>query len=117
MKNFYGFILMILGIFIGAAFFSSLRTSYYIYYGIKPNMAPQIFIVFSPVLAIIISIFVSIVHIILKNYLVFDKYWKWFLSGVSYSSVLLGLISPWLLIIPVFINPISAKLIIRYSLN
>lgn len=95
-----------MAIFLGAAFFSACRTLYYIVLGLEPNIAPQMFIVFSPILALPIAVAAAIVHGII-GILTYDRGLKWFFAGISYSSILLGLITPWLLLVFVFLNPIS----------
>lgn len=113
MKSWLGYIWLVVAIFLGSAAFSGLRTLNYIYKGLQPNMAPQMFILFSPVLAAPVALVTLLIHIVFYRYFKFDSFWKWFLPGISYSSLLLGLISPWLLIIPLVLNPISLKLIVN----
>ena len=97
---------LIAAVFLGSALFSGIRVYYYIYMGFQPNMGPGMFVVFSPVLAAPIAVIAFLVHVIFANYFKFDTCWKWFLSGISYASLLLGLIDPWLLLIPLVFNPI-----------
>jgi hypothetical protein len=113
MRHGYQYAFMIMGIFLGAILFSGIRTWYYIYKGFQPNIAPQMFIIFSPVLGALISVIALGIHGILGHYLNFNGYWKWFLAGISYSSVLLCLISPWLLLFPVIFNPVSLILFFK----
>jgi hypothetical protein len=110
MKTWAGCICLVVAVFMGAAVFSGLRTWYYIHSGLTPNMAPQMFIIFSPVLAAPISFLALLIHIIFRRFFQLDAYWKWFLAGISYSSVLLGLITPWLFLIPLIFNPINYRL-------
>lgn len=97
---------LVAAVFVGSAIFSGVRTYLYIYKGLQPNMAPQMFVIFSPILAAPIAVIALAAHIAFANYFRFDTYWKWLLSGISYSSILLVLISPWLLLIPLIFNPI-----------
>lgn len=115
MQQWRGIVAMIAGIFVGAAGFSAIRTIYYIAQGAQPNIAPQMFIVFSPILAFPITVAAVVLHAIFNKFLTFDRYWKWFLAGISYSSIVLGLISPWLLFIFVILNPVVIKLSQRHS--
>jgi len=71
------------------------------------------FVVFSPVLAAPIAVIAFLVHVIFANYFKFDTYWKWFLSGISYASLVLGLIDPWLLLIPLVVNPIVITVVVK----
>lgn len=115
MKIWIGCIYLVVAVFVGAAGFSALRTWYYIYNGFQPNMAPQMFIIFSPVLAMPIAILALLIHSIFSRFFKFDAYWQWTLAGLSYSVVLLGLITPWLLLIPLLLNPITWQLFIRWK--
>jgi len=107
MKKTWGLIWMTLSVFVGAVIFSSLRTLQYILNDYHPNIAPGMFIILSPVLALPIALVAIMLNAIFARYLLLDAYWKWVLSGVAYSSILLGLISPWLLLIPLLLNPFS----------
>ena len=108
-KPFLKLMLMIVsGIFIGTFIFSTLRVFYYISQDLRPNMSPFMFIIFSP----IISLFISIVAIILEKIVHFNisSYSYSFLLGVSYSSFMLLLISGWLIVPVVLFNPITVHL-------
>jgi tellurite resistance protein TehA-like permease len=111
MKFFYALCIMISGVFIGAVLFSSMRVWFYIYQGIQPNMAPQMFILFSPIMGVLISVPAILLQVVFRKIINFNSYWKWFLAGLSYSSVLLGLITPWLLAVFILLNPLSLKLL------
>jgi len=115
MKTWRGALVLIIGVFLGALAFSALSASYYMYSGLylEMEMGPQMFVVFSPILAMPIVIIALLIHILLSSYFNFDRYWKWFLSGISYASVFLSIISLWFLIIPFFLNPFSIKLIAK----
>jgi len=97
---------LIAAVFLGSALFSGIRVYYYIYMGFQPNMGPEILVIMSPILAAPIAVIAFLVHVIFANYFKFDTCWKWFLSGISYASLFLGLIDPWLLLIPLVFNPI-----------
>jgi hypothetical protein len=107
--------ILTLGVFIGSAIFSAIRTEYYLYNKIQTEVGPQMFVAVSPILAVPIVIIALVIHIPLRNYFKFNVSWKWFLSGISYASILLGLISPWMLIIPIVLNPFSLKLISKVN--
>ncbi len=99
----------------GAIAFSAVSAWYYMYSGLyrEMEMGPQMFVVFSPILATPIVIIALLIHIPLSRYFNFDRYWKWFLAGISYSSVFLAIISLWLLMVPIVLNPFSLKFIAR----
>jgi hypothetical protein len=115
MKTWRGAFVLVIGLILGAIAFSAVSASYYMYSGLyrEMEMGPQMFVVFSPILAMPIVIIALLIHIPLSRYFNFDRYWKWFLAGVSYSSVFLGIISVWLLIVPIILNPFSLKLLTR----
>ena len=113
MKTWIGCILLAVSIFVGSAMFSALRMVLYKALGEQPNMAPEMFIVFSPVLAAPIVIIAVLVHALFAKKFEFEGAWKWIGSGVAYSTLLLGLISPWLLIVPLTVNPITILLVRR----
>jgi hypothetical protein len=113
MKTWIGCILLAVSTFVGAALFSALRVVLYKTLSEQPNMAPEMFIVFSPVLAAPIVFVVVIVHALFAKKFEFKGTWQWIGSGLAYSTLLLGLISPWLLIVPLAINPITILLVRR----
>lgn len=113
MKTWIGCILLAVSTFVGAAMFSALRVVLYKALGEQPNMAPEMFIVFSPVLAAPIAIVVVLIHALFLKKFEFERAWQWVGSGVAYSTLLLGLISPWLLIVPLALNPITILLVQR----
>jgi hypothetical protein len=100
---------MAAGAVIGSALWSALRTLVYIIEGRQPNMGPELFILFSPVLAVPIVIAAGIIHVAMTRYFAYQRWWQWALAGVMYSSILLGLISPWLLLVPLVFNPIVLR--------
>ena len=101
---------LVAAVFLGSALFSGIRTYIYIYQGLQPHMGPGMFVIASPILAAPIALIAFVAHLTFANFFKFDRYWKWFLSGISYSSILLGLIDPWLLLIPLIFNPIVLTL-------
>jgi hypothetical protein len=113
MSRMIGILWIAVGAVTGSAVWSALRTLTYILEGRQPNMGPELFILFSPVLALPIVITAGILHFIMHRYFAYRHWWQWALAGVMYSSVLLGLISPWLLLVPVAINPIVLRAFLR----
>lgn len=111
MKAWVGCLWLVLAVFIGGALFSGVRTLYYIVAELHPNIGPQMFIAVSPILSAPIALIATLVHVLFRSEFGYDAYWKWFIAGISYSSILLGLISPWLLLIPIALNPVTAKVI------
>ncbi len=104
-----GFLGIALGAIVGSAVWSALRTWTYILEGRQPNMGPELFVLFSPVLAIPIALAAGIGHVLAHKYFAYRHWWQWVVAGLMYSTVLLGLVSPWLLLIPAVINPITLR--------
>jgi len=77
--------------------------------GLQPNMAAEMFILVSPLLAAPIAVVAVMVHSWYAGYFGFRSGWQWAYAGLSYSSILLGLISPGLLLVPLLANPITLK--------
>lgn len=109
MSRAYGILWLALGTFLGSALCSALRTLTYHSEGRQPNMAPELFIVFSPILALPIVLLAGIVHVLAHRYFGYRHGWQWALAGAMYSSIMLGLISPWLLLVPLVVNPIVLR--------
>ena len=101
------YLLLFVGVQMGAIVFSAIRTLYYFLMGVQSNMGPQLFIIFAPILSIPFTIIAFIIHITLSKYFSFNRYTEWFCAGVSYALPLLGLISGWLLLLFVICNPFS----------
>jgi hypothetical protein len=114
-RTWRGVLVLIIGVYLGALAFTALSSWYYMYSGLylEMEMGPQMFVVFSPILATPIVIIVLLIHIPMSRYFNYDRYWKWFLAGISYSSVFLAIISLWLLMVPIVLNPFSLKFIAR----
>ena len=111
MKTWEGCALMVVAIFVGSALFSGLDTIVYKVKGLQPNMAPEMFIIFSPVLALPIALGAVLLHAIFAKFFGFSRWSQWCWAGIAYASVLLGLISPWLLLIPLILNPLTLRLV------
>ena len=109
MKILKGCAILTVSIFVGAAFFSAVRTMMYNAAGLQPNMGAEMFILFSPLLGAPIAIVAVIIHSWFAGFFRFSSGWQWAYAGASYSSILLGLISPGLLLIPLLANPITLK--------
>ena len=113
MKTWTGCVLLVVATFLGAALFSAIRTALYHAEGLHSNMAPEMFIVFSPVLALPIAVVAVLIHSVFANRFRYSNAWQWFFSGIAYSSLLIGLINPWLLVIPLMVNPITLRIILK----
>ena len=111
MKTWTGCVLLVIATFVGAAAFSAVRMFLYKAEGLQPNMAPEMFVIFSPVLALPIALVAVLIHAIFAGRFAFSKPWQWLGAGIAYSALLLGLISPWLLIIPLALNPITLRFV------
>jgi hypothetical protein len=115
MTTLRGCALLAIATFVGAAMFSVLDVLKYKALGLQPNMAPEMFVVFSPIIALPIVIIAVLIHSIFARQFGFTKAWHWMAAGLAYSSVLLGFINPWLLLIPLAVNPITIHLARRAS--
>jgi hypothetical protein len=91
------------GVFAGTVFWSVLRLMQYKILALQPNMAPEMFVLFAPVLAVPIALISLAVHIFIRKSFSYPTYALWFVAGVCYSSIFLLLISPWLLPVVAFI--------------
>ena len=78
--------------------------------GAQPNMGPEMFLVFSPIVAAPVAALAAAAHLIFARFFAFRSGWQWASAGTMYSMVLLGLISPWLLLGPILVNPITLRL-------
>jgi hypothetical protein len=100
-----------IGVIFGAILLSTARAGYYILNDIRAEMSPMMFIVFSPVVAVILLAVAFVIELCLSL-----LWWRphLFLQAVmlggSYTLVLLGLITPWLLLLMLAINPITLRL-------
>ena len=88
---------LIAGIFVGAIAFSFLRVLQYKYAGSQPDMAPEMFVLFSPILSIPIVLLAVIIHFLLRSRFTYKNIFSWFLAGIAYSSIFLLLIAFWFL--------------------
>jgi len=89
-----------------AVAFSILRTLYYSWAGLRPEMSPMMFIVFSPILALTFAALAVVIEFGLSLIWTRALNARPLFIGASYSTVLLGLIQPWLLVACVLANPI-----------
>lgn len=114
-KPFWKLMLMVaLGIFVGTLAFSTLRVLYYIFQNLHPNMSPFMFIIFSPIISLFITLAASVIELILAKiiHLNIPSYSHSFLLGVSYSSFMLLLISGWLVALVLLFNPVTVHFFI-----
>jgi hypothetical protein len=105
MKNWKGYLLLALGVVGGTILVGVIRLIAYKAANVQPNMAPEIYFVFAPVLAMPILVGSIIVHVLFSKYFDYKTGSAWFFSGLSYASFLLYLISDLLLIVPILTNP------------
>jgi len=108
---------VVLGVALGVILLSIARTVYYLWVELKPEMSPMMFIIFSPVLAIFFSIIAIIIESIISVIWPRSLFSQPITIGASYSSVLLGLIHPWLLIICLIINPFVLHFVMARSIK
>jgi hypothetical protein len=113
MKAWIGCVILATSVFVGSALFSALRVVLYKLAGTETNMAPEMFVIFSPVLALPVAVVAVLIHAVFAKTFAFSSGWSWLLAGLAYSSLLLGLISPWLLLIPLVANPVTNLILLR----
>jgi len=99
------------GVFCGTVALSALRVLYYLSADIRPEMSPMMFLLFSPLVATAILV-ISIPLELLLNRLIFRPATTLHavVLGLSYTTVLLGLISTWGLLCLLVFNPVCVRL-------
>jgi hypothetical protein len=106
MKNFGA---LVLGVFIGTLCCAVLRVLQYKIRGWEPNMAPEMFILFAPVLACPVAVVALIAHFTFRSTFVYATSSQWLVAGLCYSSVFLLLITPWLFLVVILLNVFTLK--------
>ena len=100
----------VVGAYLGTFLFSALRTVYYFAQDIQPNMSPMMFIVFSPVVGTGVAVVALFGEAILSRLWIRPRSVLYaFALGISYSSVLLFLIEPWLALVCLIVNPVVIR--------
>lgn len=98
--------MLAIGVFVGAAASSGLRTMIYVLGDRQPDMGPQLFILFSPILGAPIAGIALALHLAARKWFAYDRYWKWFAAGCGWGAILLVLVTPWLgLTAALLVNP------------
>jgi hypothetical protein len=97
MTTFKNFSCLVGGVFVGAIGCPILRVIQYKLNDWQPNMAPEMFVIFAPVLALPIALFAPAAHFAMRATYGYQRDSYWFLAGIAYSTVFLLLITPWLL--------------------
>ena len=108
-KNTIGFAVLVISVFASTMASALARTIWYKYSGYQPNMAPEMFVIFSPVIAAPLALAAGIIHGVFRSYFSYTTATQWFIAGVSYGALTLALISPWLLLVLLIVNPVVAK--------
>ena len=110
---YYG--LVALGAAISAIAFTVMRVVYYLWMDFRPEMSPMMFLLFSPLIALLFSV-LSVLFEVFLFFLMPRTYKESpFVVGSSYSAILLGLINPWLFIVFVIFNPLSLHWWLAFS--
>jgi hypothetical protein len=74
------------------------------------NMHPGIAFVMLPFLLTPLLLIVCATHLVLSKFFHYKNSYEWACAGFLYSLVFLFFLWPWLIIIPVILNPFSARL-------
>lgn len=90
-------LLIWVGILIGAVMCAAVRIMQYNFLGTHPNMAPEMFMVFAPILALPLLIVSIIVHALFHRKTKSAISFNWLLVGGCYSVIFLLLVSFWFL--------------------
>jgi hypothetical protein len=85
------------GVFVGAIGCSILRVMQYKLNDWQPNVAPEMFVVLAPVLALPIALIALAAHFAIRATYAYRQDSHWVLAGIAYSTIYLLLITPWLL--------------------
>lgn len=105
MRTPLGCLVLIITVFVSTTIFSALRTVSYNLAGIQPNMAPEMFIIFAPIVAAPVALAAALIHVVFRKFFAYKKMIEWAGAGFWYGSLFVGLISPILLLIPALLNP------------
>lgn len=106
MKTWKGLVILVASVFFGVLLWSTIRMLMYKIAGLQPNMGPELFVLFAPLVAAPIALVALVIHLLLLKFFSYRTALPWFLSGVSYSSFVLGEIHEWLLLIPILTTPL-----------
>jgi|GEM_PF-3677105 len=110
------FLYIVYGIFIGVLLSSTSRTFTYLYQNIQPNMSPMMFIVFSPIVTLILSMVAFFIEIVFYYFeLHKETSIKSIITGISYGILTLVLINKWLFIINLVFNPFTVHYYILFK--
>jgi hypothetical protein len=111
MTIFRGCSYLSIGAISGALLWSVLRVIQYKVEDLRPNMAPEIFVIIAPVLAIPLAVVACLLHAYFSRWFAYSRGWHWFAAGIAYSTVFLGLVDPWLLLVPLIANPVVVRFV------
>jgi hypothetical protein len=79
------------------------------------NMHPSIAFVMLPFLLVPLLLVVCAIHVVLRNFFRYETSRDWAFAGILYALFFLFFLWPWLIIIPVILNPFSVRLIRKES--
>jgi len=93
-----GCTILALAVLIGVVVVSAFRMAIYKTTGTQPNMGPEMFLVFAPVVAVPIAAAGLLLHVVARRWFSFHSAWQWAAAGFTYSLVSLVLIDAWLVL-------------------
>jgi hypothetical protein len=74
------------------------------------NMHPGIAFVMLPFLLTPLLLIICAIHLVLSKFFHYKNSYEWACAGFLYSLVFLFFLWPWLIVIPVILNPFSVRL-------
>ena len=106
-----------LGIFLGTLVIFASRTVYYLVEGLKPNMHPGIFVLFAPIVSLLLIMVATAVEAVIVKLFGKGSFspFRCFVLGISYSLISLIILGRFFVIIPMVINPLVVHLFFRYK--
>lgn len=99
------YVVLVVMTYAGAILWTALRVAVHRLTIPYPHMGPEVFFLFAPVLATPIAVLGVVFHLATSRRWCLRGYHDFALAGLSYSAVLLVLISPWLIFIVLLLHP------------
>src|SRR5262245_50738927 len=106
MSNWVGALWLMFGGICGAEIVAVLRVFYYHALELRPNIAPEMGLLYFPLLAVPLLLIVATLHVFLRVFFDYRSRLNWFLAGVWHAMLLLCLIDNRLLALSLLLNPI-----------
>lgn len=112
-----GLLLMSVALTCSAAVVFSLHVASDEFFGVQREMRSAVGLFFVPILALPLVLITSFVHLAAKTWFDYKTWREWISAGVLYALLFLVFVSPWLLVVPLVVNPISLKWWTKRSLG